>query len=360
VPEAVDNGYMYGWRLLPQGDLVVSLKQPMHVLLGGAGISLLITLICYVGLSNLRERTTAAALVAQSEARWMYALQGTGDGVWDWDLRSDAMTFSAQWKAMLGYGDDDAPRSRSEWEQLVHPEDLPGIRHALLAHFDDEAIPYRSEQRMRTRDGAWIWILDRGAAMVRTSQGQPVRLLGTHTDITQRKLNETALHQSLEQIAADRQRMRSILENSYDAFLATDAEGHIIDWNQQAQRTFGWTIQEVMDKPLVDLIIPPAKQDAYGKVVERIRQGGEEARKGQRFEFTALHKSGREIPIELALAIMVTREGFTAHAFIRDITDRLEAARKEQQRVRSLGSTQCAFPFTETGSGRQTHRWRGA
>ncbi len=351
----LDEGDMYGWRLLPQGELMVSLKQPLRVLMsdylqhrnimlaGGAGISLLLALVCYILLVNWRERARATSRILQSEVRMKYALQGAGDTVWDWNLQTDAMSFSNQWVSMLGYTDTDAPKRRSEWEKLVHPDDVGQTRAALLAHLEDDATPYRSEHRMRARNGSWVWILERGAAVTRTPEGRPLRMVGTHTDITQTKQSEAALHQSLEQIAMDRQRMRSILENSYDAFLGLDDQGRISEWNQQAEHTFGWTAQEAMGKTLVELIIPPARRPDYDKIVSRIRQGKQAALKGHRFEFTALHKNGREIPIELALAIMPARDGLNAHAFIRDISDRLEAERKEQQRMHSLEEARSAL-----------------
>src|SRR5690606_30538018 len=111
-PDDIEKSVMYGWRLLPQGELLVALKQPLPVLmsdylqhrqvmlLGGAGVSLLLALMCYIFLANWRERAQATARLLQSEARMKYALQGAGDTVWDWNLDTDAMSFSNQWIAL--------------------------------------------------------------------------------------------------------------------------------------------------------------------------------------------------------------------------------------------------------------------
>ncbi|HSJ01245.1 MAG TPA: PAS domain-containing protein, partial [Verrucomicrobium sp.] len=129
----------------------------------------------------------------ESEARWQFALDGAGEGVWDWDVKAGRVFFSHQWKAMLGYSDDDVGNTVKDWEDRVHPDDLRHCWEEIQRHFAGDTATYVSEHRMRAKDGTWCWILDRGRIVERDVEGQPLRVIGTHTDITERKLAEQSI-----------------------------------------------------------------------------------------------------------------------------------------------------------------------
>lgn len=123
----------------------------------------------------------------ESEERWQFALEGPGDGVWDWNAETNKVFFSHQWKAMLGYNDDEIGDTLSEWESKVHPDDLDYVYKEINKHFNGEKPIYQSEHRMRCKDGSYKWILDRGKVIKWNEEKKPVRVIGTHTDITERK-----------------------------------------------------------------------------------------------------------------------------------------------------------------------------
>ena len=128
-----------------------------------------------------------------SEERWQFALEGAGDGVWDWNTQTNEVFFSPQWKAMLGYAEHEIGTNLTEWESRVHPEDLPQAEADLQRHLSGQTATYVNEHRMRCKDGSWKWILDRGKVVSRTAGGRPLRVVGTHTDLTERKRAEEAL-----------------------------------------------------------------------------------------------------------------------------------------------------------------------
>ncbi len=138
------------------------------------------------------SQTTETALQAR-EARWQFALECTGDGVWDWNVQTDQVFFSQQWKAMLGYADHEVGDRPSSWENLVHPQDKDLCISELDKHFKGEIPIYRSEHRLRCKDGNYKWILARGKVTERTAEGQPLRMLGLHSDINDRKQAEDQL-----------------------------------------------------------------------------------------------------------------------------------------------------------------------
>jgi diguanylate cyclase (GGDEF)-like protein/PAS domain S-box-containing protein len=126
----------------------------------------------------------------ESEQRWSFALEGSGDGVWDWQVDTDEVFFSKRWKAMLGYAEHEFPNSYEAWYGIVHPQDIAETMARLRAHLNGDAEGYRIEYRIRRKDGEWLWVLTRGLVVERDKSGKPLRMVGTHTDISQRKQSE--------------------------------------------------------------------------------------------------------------------------------------------------------------------------
>jgi len=121
---------------------------------------------------------------------WKFVLEGPGDGVWDWDLVSGQIELSARWKEIFGYPDVNLGTSRKELGKLVHPEDINQARQEVESFIKGEAEVLASEFRLLCADGSWRWVLSRGMLFSETLGGKPTRLIGTHTDISARKLSE--------------------------------------------------------------------------------------------------------------------------------------------------------------------------
>lgn len=138
-------------------------------------------------LTALRDREHA---LEESEFRWKFAIEGTGDGLWDWDIASSHVYFSKSWKKMLGYDEADISNNLSEWQKIIHPEDLAKTMACVNDHLDGKTPVYINEQRLLCKDGSYKWILDRGLVVSRNEHGKPLRVIGTHTDITERKQME--------------------------------------------------------------------------------------------------------------------------------------------------------------------------
>ncbi len=142
-----------------------------------------------------RDITEAAELAEKlriSEERWQLALSGTNDGVWDWDLTTGRIFRDSRYAEMLGYQPDELPR-RQIWLELGHPEDVPAVEKVLQDHLDGRTPVYQSEYRVRHRAGHWVWVLGRGKVVARDGAGRPLRMVGTQTDVTQRKELEERL-----------------------------------------------------------------------------------------------------------------------------------------------------------------------
>ncbi|MCS3779798.1 sensor domain-containing protein [Tsukamurella ocularis] len=152
-----------------------------------------------VGLIGISRDITAArrdqALLRHAEARWQFAIDGAGDGIWDWDVPSGTVFYSQQWKATLGYSAEDVGTTVEDWSSRVHPDDYEQSWLIVQEVLHGRAAEFSLEHRMRTKDGGWLWIHDRGRAMETGPDGLPIRLIGTHTDITDRRRAESEIRE---------------------------------------------------------------------------------------------------------------------------------------------------------------------
>jgi diguanylate cyclase (GGDEF)-like protein/PAS domain S-box-containing protein len=155
------------------------------------------------------KSTTAMALykhsmtrkLRESEERYALAVQASNDGIWDWNLKTNEIYYSARWKGMLGYGEDEIESSINEWFKRIHPEDQNQFHAKLQAHLRGSTSQFESEYRIQHADGGYIWVLSHGLA-IRDSKGMARRLAGSQSDITARKqaeerLAHDAVHDSL-------------------------------------------------------------------------------------------------------------------------------------------------------------------
>ncbi len=160
-------------------------------------------------LLDITARKNAEAELRASEAVWKLALESAGDGVWDWNVQTGEEFFSLGIKTMFGYTEDELPNFAQELDDRTHPDDLPQMRADRQAYFDGLAPIYRNEHRVRCKDGSWKWVLSRGTVIARDADGRPLRMIGTHTDITELK-NAEAHRRALEAQLRESQKMEAI------------------------------------------------------------------------------------------------------------------------------------------------------
>lgn len=143
-------------------------------------------------LATAINRQSMEQSLRESEERWQLAVQGSHDGIWDWNLKSGEIFFSTRWKEMLGYQDDDVSGQLQEWLSLIHPDDKTQVEQAITDHLHGKTPFYSAEYRALCQDGHYKWVLSRGQAL-RNAQGQIVRMTGSQTDITERRQAEENL-----------------------------------------------------------------------------------------------------------------------------------------------------------------------
>jgi PAS domain S-box-containing protein len=260
-----------------------------------------------VGVSiDVTERATERAQLAAS-ARYF---QLSHDMVCTAGFDGVFKELNASWTTTLGWSEDEL-RSRPFLE-FVHPEDreTTELETARLA-LGDETIDFLN--RYATKGGGWRWLEWRSIAVV--AEGL---IYASARDVSHRRAAEAAL-------ATSERRTRLIIDTAHDAFIATDGHGFITDWNLRAQATFGWSREDVLGKELIAMIAPEASREASRDAVARFAREGEADWLDKLHEVTALHRDGREFPIEVTVAALGTADGWSLSLFLRDITERRAA-----------------------------------
>lgn len=152
----------------------------------------------------------AQQALSRSEERWQLALAAYNDGVWDWNLATDEVFYSPRFSAMYGYDDDELEPHLSAFNRLLHPDDVAPTFAAVKAYLNGEAPTYECEIRMRHKDGSWRLVMTRGVVQ-RAADGQALRMVGTHADITQRHQQELEREQLLAALTEANRELEGVL-----------------------------------------------------------------------------------------------------------------------------------------------------
>lgn len=224
---------------------------------------------------QIRSMEKANAILAQKEERWQLALQGNKDGIWDWDVATDSMFHSDRYRELFGFGPGEEPASHDAWLSCIHPEDQAMVRQKLADHLQGLSPYFEVEYRCRDKDGQYKWIQDRGRAHW-DAQGQPIRMVGSSTDITDRKqMEEKLIYYSMRDPltglynrAYFQEELRRLNDGRYApiAVIVCDVDGLKL-YND----SFGHLLGDKLIKKAAELL---AKTFRAGDVVARI--GGDE------------------------------------------------------------------------------------
>ncbi|HWQ26870.1 MAG TPA: PAS domain S-box protein [Chlorobaculum sp.] len=276
-------------------------------------------------IDNITARKVAVQELRECGERYSATINASEVGTWDWDLQTGNVVFNDRWFEIVGYSREECSSADIQtWFDLIHPEDLKQMDDFLEKHFSGESAEHELECRMRHKNGQWIWVLDRGKVLIRNEDGKPLRMLGTLTDITVRKLAESAMK--------EREVLFRSLFDSYAAVqIILDPEtGNIIDANRAAADFYGWTIEELRQmnireidnllQQIDDLKLITTVQN--NKIICRHRRAGGELRDVEVFCTT----------IEILNQPLL-------HNIIHDVTDRLRTEKRlkeSEARFRSL------------------------
>ena len=266
--------FSFGEQGLADNGAITHNNAVVSVLVFGNGLSPAAS----VALENIRLRELLEqqrqqlldSKLRESIENWKIALDGTGVCVWDWDVLTGKVGYSAQRQDIFGLAAEAASATVTIAQDLVHPEDLPQMLTEVHAFLDGTRPNYVHEHRLRCGDGSWKWILDRSVMVSHGDEGKIIRIIGTQTDITERKQAEASTLKSLSLQMAT-------LESTADGILVVDRSGRLTTCNQKFLDLWRMPHEEVRhdnDRSLLDYALPQLiDPDSFlAKVVELYHQ----------------------------------------------------------------------------------------
>jgi PAS domain S-box-containing protein len=153
-------------------------------------------------LMDITERKDSETMLKRSEELLNLAIEGSQVGLWDWQVQTGELVINERWANMVGYTLEElAPVSFRTWQDLVHPDDMKMAERLLQEHFQGKSEHFEFIGRSRHKDGHWVWIMGRGKVSFWSAEGKPLRMIGTHIDITDQKRMEESLQQAGKKLA---------------------------------------------------------------------------------------------------------------------------------------------------------------
>jgi diguanylate cyclase (GGDEF)-like protein/PAS domain S-box-containing protein len=262
------NDGMLRW-LVSKGQVIFEHDQPLR----GLGV-----------IYDITERKKAELELEDSEFRWKFAIEASGDGLWDWNISDNTLFFTRRWQELLGCDKDDIGTGIEEWQKRIHPEDLANTLATLQDYLDGKTPTYVCEHRIVCQEGSHKWILDRGMMVSRAKDGKPLRMICMYTDITARKKAEMDL------------RISAIAFETQEGIIVTDANSKILQVNRAFTAITGYSAEEVIGQTPRLLKSDRQNADFYAQMWDSINQTG--AWEG---EIWNKHKNGTVYPENLMI-----------------------------------------------------------
>ncbi|MCF8309763.1 MAG: PAS domain S-box protein, partial [Bacteroidales bacterium] len=254
---------------------------------------------------DINKQKQAEEELRKSEERWQFALEGAGDGVWDWNLKTNEVFFSRQWKNMLGYNEEEISSNLDEWKKRIHPADKEKAMEDLDKHLQGETNVYTHEQRLLCKDGSYKWILNRSKVFSHDSEGQPLRMIGTHSDIHEKKINELELKKT-----------RFGIDKAQLGIYQVDEKGIIHYANDHACESLGYNKDELIGISIFN-IDPNFTPETFKHHRSRVKE-----KQSATITSTNRRKDGSEFPVEVTVTYFEYQGELLSYSFVKDITER--------------------------------------
>ena len=215
---------------------------------------------------DITEQISLRVKVEDQRRRLENIIDGTRLGTWEWNVKTGETVFNERWAEIAGYTLPElAPVSIDTWMALAHPDDLKKSEELLQRHFNGESAYYEAENRMKHKNGSWIWVLDRGKVIEWSTDGEPVRMFGTHSDISTQKQAELDLIDKNEEL-------ETFFSVNLDLLCIADTDGNFIKINKAWTDILGYPTEELERRKFLEFIHPDdldATLDAMSKLAEQ-------------------------------------------------------------------------------------------
>ena len=288
---------------------------------------------------DITEKKRVESELHQSQLRWRFALESVGDGIWDWDMKTGRVYYSRQWKAMLGYAKEEIGDTAAEWFDRLPPDDLALCQEAIGNHLQGKTEDFVLEHRMLAKDGSLRWILARGKVVERAEDGTALRIIGTNTDITQRKTAEHELY-------LERERLGLAAEALHLGVWDYNFAANTILCDARWYEIYGVDPTEVVTMETFNARLHP---DDVERVAQERLKTLERREKIHRMEFRIITPAGETRRI-LSAARMLEADERTPNRFVGIVMDVTESRMAEETLKNSYEALRQAEKLAKVGN----------
>jgi len=267
----------------------------------------------------------------ESEERWKFALDASGEAVWDWDVETGSIFHSERWRSLTGSDADSTSGSISDSMARIHPDDRKRVAEEIRKYFREEIGQFEAEYRFRGEDGSYRWVLDRGKIVGWAPDGKPRRVIGTISDVTVRK-------QAEEDLARTNEFLRDILESSSTiSIISSDDEDVIQFWNSGAEHLLGYQAEEVVGKMRLQDLYPKEDEDAAA-LAREIRNLVIQRKQTVSRSMRQVRKDGSSVWMKVTVSPRLDRHGVVRGMLGvgEDLTSQVAAQAIKEQREREV------------------------
>jgi PAS domain S-box-containing protein len=277
--------------------------------------------LCFVSSRDITERVQATRKLEAEKQRLELALWGADLGMWDWHIPSGKVIRNERHEKMLGYEPGELAGTADSWIQALHPDELTSTSRALADYLEGKTDHYRTEHRIRTKSGGWIWMQASGKVVERDAEGKPLRMIGIQQDISEMKQSEESLRF-----------YKYLIDNSPDPIYWIDPDNNFrfAYANEAACRHYGLSRQELLTRSIPDWdpTFTPERCQTHLAYMRANRHN----------HLETLHRlaSGKEVPVEISSFLLVYQGKEYLAGYFRNIAERVEGARKLEEEKQRL------------------------
>lgn len=254
--------------------------------------------------TNISDKIRKDNQIRESQERLNLALHGAELGLWDWQIRTGLLGFNNRWAEMLGYDYDELDKEYTTWENLLHTNDKAKTIKIIEEHLLNRRSKFEAEFRLQTKSGEWKWILARGKVTEWDVQGNPVRMTGTHLDITDRKIALLKLQESEE-------KYRLLINNTKNIIWTLDTDFNYSFISPVSEEILGYSLREQMGRSPIDICHPDDKTMFEGLInkAKDLIAKGKDIDEINSFEIRFINKKGKTVWLDIKAGIHLSDNG---------------------------------------------------